>query len=197
MVSWNPIRAAVVLCGVLALSQASSCHAAPIAPREERLTVSIDTFPVVRKLPDAGNKINNVAPRSLEPTGSTPDAFPIDITPLIQKLQAATNKINSAAPGSLVSPVDLEAQRTHFQEMFNAAQSKLQAMSQDIPELQMLQQQLQAFDEAVMKATNVNAQTTPLAKREPFRGGRWSGRIGTLADVMDIFASGCQLAGLC
>ncbi|KAJ3084647.1 hypothetical protein HK102_000588 [Quaeritorhiza haematococci] len=174
MVSWNPIRAAVVVCAVFAVSSShvSHCNAAPVVALAE---------PAV--------------------AAATLDAFPIDISPLIQKLQDATNKINNAVPGSLVASVDLEAQRTHFQEMFNAVQSKLQAMSQDgnIPELQRLQQQLQAFDEAVMKATNVNggAQATPLTKREPFRGGRWSGRIGTLADVLDIFSSGCQLAGFC
>ncbi|KAJ3088699.1 hypothetical protein HK102_008165 [Quaeritorhiza haematococci] len=165
------IRAAVVLCAVLALSSShvSPCHAAPVVALGEPTAAAAAAL----------------------------DAFPIDINPLIQKLQDATNKINNAVPGSLVSSVDLEAQRTHFQEMFNAAQSKLQAMSQDIPELQMLQQQLQAFDEAVMKATNVNAQTTPLTKREPRRNGNWGERIGTFADVMDIFASGCQLAGFC
>ncbi|KAJ3088700.1 hypothetical protein HK102_008166, partial [Quaeritorhiza haematococci] len=147
MISWNSISTTLIFCGVLALSQASSCNAVPVAPLEETLTVSIDTFPIVQKLQDLTSNINNAAPANV-----------------------------LLANGS---PLELEERRNQFQEMYKAAQRELQTLSQDVvPELQTLQQQLQDFDEAVIKATNVNGKSPLLAKREP---RRLSNKIEALA----------------
>ncbi|KAJ3081715.1 hypothetical protein HK102_002177, partial [Quaeritorhiza haematococci] len=112
-----------VLCGFLALSQVAPSNAAPAA--------------------------------QLETTNEGPavGTVPLNLEDFVQKIQDATNKIKNAVPALGNAGLDLEDQRRQFQELYNSAQNKLQALSNDIPSLQILQQPLREFEEAVMQGT--------------------------------------------